>query len=86
MICLKQTIPLKFFKGCLPQILLGPFLKTLSHSCIFIYLLDTQPPGAKSRKLEIKCNNKSYEAKIIKLHVGYKERRPRKLAGDIGII
>ena len=23
--------PLKFFKGCLPQILLGPFLNTLSH-------------------------------------------------------
>ena len=25
----KQTIPFKFFKGCLPQILLGPFLNTL---------------------------------------------------------
>ena len=23
--------PFKFFKGCLPQILLGPFLNTLSH-------------------------------------------------------
>ena len=22
---------IKFFKGCLPQILLGPFLNTLSH-------------------------------------------------------
>ena len=29
---LKQTInPIKFFKGCLPQILLGPSLNTLSH-------------------------------------------------------
>ena len=29
---LKQTIqPFKFFKGCLPQTLLDPFLNTLSH-------------------------------------------------------
>ena len=28
---IKQTILFKFFKGCLPQILLGPFLNTLSH-------------------------------------------------------
>ena len=27
----RQTVSLKFFKGCLPQILLGPFLKTLTH-------------------------------------------------------
>ena len=27
----KQTIFLKFFKGCLPQILPGPFLNTLTH-------------------------------------------------------
>ena len=26
--------PSKIFKGCLPQILLGPFLNTLSHVCI----------------------------------------------------
>ena len=24
----------KFFKGCLPQILLGPFLNTLSHTLL----------------------------------------------------
>ena len=28
---MKQTISFKFLKGCLPQILLGPFLNTLSH-------------------------------------------------------
>ena len=28
---LKQTIFLQIFKGCLPQILLGPFLNNLSH-------------------------------------------------------
>ena len=26
-----QQYYLKFFKGCLPQVLLGPFLNTLSH-------------------------------------------------------
>ena len=31
MVCLKQTTSLKFFKGCLSQILLGTFLNTLSH-------------------------------------------------------
>ena len=29
--CLSRPYPSKFFKGCLPQILLGPFLNTLSH-------------------------------------------------------
>ena len=27
----KQTISLEFFKGCLPQIVLGSFLDTFSH-------------------------------------------------------
>ena len=31
MVCLKQTIPLQIFKGCLPQILIDPFLNTLTH-------------------------------------------------------
>ena len=34
-ICLGRPYPFKFFKGCLPQILLGPLLNTLSH-IIFI--------------------------------------------------
>ena len=29
MVCLKQTVPFRFFKGCRPQILLAPFLNTL---------------------------------------------------------
>ena len=29
-----KPYPFKFFKGCLPQILLGPFLNTLSHMSI----------------------------------------------------
>ena len=28
--------PFKFFKGCLPQILLGPFLNTLSHLLLML--------------------------------------------------
>ena len=34
---LKQTVSLKFFKGCLSQISLGPFLNTLSYIS-FIYV------------------------------------------------
>ena len=30
---LRRPYPFKFFKGCLPQILLGPFLNTLSLVC-----------------------------------------------------
>ena len=29
--CLSRPYHFKFFKGCLPQILLGPFLNTLTH-------------------------------------------------------
>ena len=31
MVCLSRPYHFKFVKGCLPQILLGPFLNTLSH-------------------------------------------------------
>ena len=31
MVCLSRPYPFKIFKGCLPQILLGPFLNALSH-------------------------------------------------------
>ena len=31
MVYLRRLYPFKFFKECLPQILLGPFLNTLSH-------------------------------------------------------
>ena len=35
MVCLNQTIPLQIFKGCLPQIVLRPFLNTLAHVILF---------------------------------------------------
>ena len=34
MICLGRPYHFKFFKGCLPQILLGPFLNTFSHKVL----------------------------------------------------
>ena len=36
----KDHIILNFLKGCLPQILLGPFLNTLSQNVIFLTLVD----------------------------------------------
>ena len=33
-VCLSKPYHFKFFKGCLPQILLGPFLNTLAHMTI----------------------------------------------------
>ena len=35
MVCLSRPYPFKFFKGFLPQTLLGPLLNTLSHMMIF---------------------------------------------------
>ena len=37
MVCLSRQYPFKFFKGCLPQILLEPFLNTLSY--LFLKLI-----------------------------------------------
>ena len=38
--CLSRPYHFKFFKGCLPQILLGPFLNTLTHLFLnFIILM-----------------------------------------------
>ena len=44
MVCLGRTYHFKFFKGCLPQILLGPFLNTLTDmqlvfQCYFKYTI-----------------------------------------------
>ena len=40
MVCLSRPYPFKFFKGCLPQVLLGPFLNALSHiKQLFAYLI-----------------------------------------------
>ena len=36
-VCLSKPYPFKFFKGCLPQILLGPFLNTWTHLKLPMY-------------------------------------------------
>ena len=41
--CLKRLYRFKFFKGCLPQILLGPFLNNLTHLLIFYAAVTTSP-------------------------------------------
>ena len=38
MVCLSRWYPFKFFKGCLPQVLLGLFLNTLSKLLILCLL------------------------------------------------
>ena len=38
MVCLSGPYPSKFFKGCLPQNLLSPFLNTLSHLDLYTFL------------------------------------------------
>ena len=40
--CLSRLYHFKFFKGCLPQILFGPFLNTLSHLCLKYYYPNTK--------------------------------------------
>ena len=38
MVCLSRPHSFKFFKDCLPQILLGPLLNTLSHLHSLLYV------------------------------------------------
>ena len=47
MVSLGRLNPFKFCKGCLPQILLGPFLNTLSHiNVIWTYEKPTSCKGS----------------------------------------
>ena len=39
---LRKTVSIQIFKGCLPQILLGPILNTLSHIKLKLSLTDLQ--------------------------------------------
>ena len=50
MVYLKHTIPLQMSKGCLPQILLGPFLNILPH-----FIIGTIG-GLKQKTVNLKCN------------------------------
>ena len=53
MVCLSRPYPFKFFKGCFPQILLGPFLNTLSHMEVHLVCdYDTQRLVAATKLIE----------------------------------
>ena len=41
MVCLSRPYPFNFFKGCLPQVLLVPFLNTCSHILFVAKILKT---------------------------------------------
>ena len=54
MVCLRRQYHSKFFKGCLPQILLGPSLNILPHltyACLHSQVRDTVE-GKESRQTE----------------------------------
>ena len=69
MVCLSRAYHSKFFKGCLPQILFGPFLNTLTHiiydsGCLIksLMLLNLQSEHASTFFAEEK--EKHYNGKI----------------------
>ena len=50
MVCLSRPYPFKFFKGCVPQILIVPFLNILSHLSLDVILTPRATnDGAKNR-------------------------------------
>ena len=56
----------EFFKGSLPQILLGSFLNTLTHLYHqFVNLMHETPPHYKSEFLVQKLNKPSLRALIL---------------------
>ena len=74
---LSRPCPFRFFKGCLPQILLGPFLNTLSH--MFLRALNTSLsilfcnlnylftwPNEYFSALRSKCSQVSYKISFLK--------------------
>ena len=61
MVCLGRPFHLKFFKGCLPQILLGPFLNTMTQMCLSSTIPDELKfadivPGYKKQDVKDKSN------------------------------
>ena len=46
-VCLARPYHFKFFKGCLPQILLGPFLDILPHITLYSRLVLKYPECPK---------------------------------------
>ena len=58
MVYLSRACHFKFFKGCLPQISLGPFLNTLSH--VSLNMIHSEPRDSHKKRSYIKkrivCN------------------------------
>ena len=53
MVCLHKTCNLNCFKGCLPQILFGPFLTLLSQSPVLDLVSVCHKPTNKTSKQEL---------------------------------
>ena len=57
MVCLSRPYNFRFSKGSLPQILLGPFLNTLSH-ILFILKKMTEHPNVFLRSFSVSRTGK----------------------------
>ena len=60
MVCLRRTYHFKFFKGCLPQILLGPFLNTLSQMSLNAYLKIRLQSGSIMKRITVNGKEVSF--------------------------
>ena len=56
MICLSRPYLFKFFKGCLPQILLGPLLNTFYHLIDIVFMVKTFRDQTSKRNGKIFLN------------------------------
>ena len=55
----------KFFKGCLPQILLGPFLNILTHMLVRADILFAKRKGLRPKKISHVSGNRPGEKFFI---------------------
>ena len=61
MVCLDRPYHLKFIKGCLPQILVGPFLNTLTHTSVAVFLSNSAASILRYNQLESEFHKISQE-------------------------
>ena len=71
MVCFKQTILLKIFKGSLPQILLGPFMNTLNHEDHCLLLLHSKQKVTLVRALTWKQILNTFYMPCVKLVLNF---------------
>ena len=70
MICLSRPYPFKFFRDCLSQILLGPFLKTLSQ------VLLPNPWTLNVIWMHVRRSDVSWTPSVHYIYILYLECRP----------